>query len=89
MLVVDPGDEGCAVVEKGFRGPRRKVVVCELVHQLAWGRKELCVEENWGMPFLFASWIYGFGNKSCVADAQREGTYWALLIMDGWMAHSG
>lgn len=47
------------MVEKDFRGPKSKVVMCELGPE---------------MPFLFASQISGFGNRSCVANAQREGT---------------
>lgn len=89
MLIVDTGDEGHGVVEKDLRGPRSKAAVCELVYQLLWGQKELCVEKNWEMSFLVASWIYGFGNRRCVVDAQREGTYQAVLITDGWMAHLG
>ena len=65
------------------------VVACELVHQLEQGQKELCVEEKWERPFLFASWIYGYGNRSCVANVHREGTHWAMPMMDGWTACSG
>lgn len=33
------------------------------------------------MPFLFASGIYGFGD-SYVTNAQGEGIYWDLRVMD-------
>jgi len=34
------------------------------------------------MPFLFASGIYGFGDRSYVTNAQGEGIYWGLPVMD-------
>lgn len=82
MLITYTGDDGRGVVKKDFRGPRSRGLVCELGHQLAQGRRELCRREKREMPFLLASWIYGFGNRSDVTSAQGEGIYWAFPLMD-------
>lgn len=86
MLITYIGDDGRGVVKKDFRGLRSKVLVCELGQQLAQGQRELCKQEKWEMPFLFASWIYGLGSRSCVTSAQGEGIYWAF---PWWMTHRG
>lgn len=86
MLIAYIGDDGRGVVKEDFRGPRSKVLVCELGQQLAPGQRELCKQEKWEIPFLFAPWIYGLGSRSCVTSARGEGIYWAF---PWWMTHRG
>ena len=81
MLVTDVGEDGSEVVRTDYRGVKSEVFLCELVFPLAWGREEWYAGERWELPFLFASGIYGFGD-SYVTNAQGEGIYWDLRVMD-------
>ena len=82
MLIIDVGEDGSKVVRTGYRGVKSGVFLCELVFPLAWSQEEWYAEERWEMPFLFASGIYGFGDRSYVTNAQGEGIYWVLTMMD-------